>query len=129
MLDGHSRSRRKRDRNDYLITIGILVSGALLAYANHKTRSVPLLLGCTAVLAATCYWHRANPAAVRLLVGVVPVALLLGMTLAQYKGTKGMAADVTASATSAQTTVSANAVTGAGDIGKWLLELFIGRGE
>jgi len=126
LFEGHSRTKHKRTAKDYRNTILIVAAGVVAAYLTRDTRHVPLLLGCLSVLVATCYWHRGNQAAVRLLVGVVPVVLLLGMTLAQYKGTKAMAADVTAGATNAQTTVSAGMVTSVQDIGARIVDALVG---
>jgi hypothetical protein len=128
LMDGQSRSKRKRPGKDVRTTLLIVAAGFAAAYLSRGNGRVPLILGCTSVLVATCYWHRANQAAVRLLVGVVPVVLMLGMALAQYKGTKAVAADVTAGATDAQSTVSANMVSGARDVGEKILALFIGTG-
>jgi hypothetical protein len=130
MLDGSSRARHKRSSKDYRTTALIVAAGVVAAYLARDQRGpVSLMLGCLSVLVATCYWHRANQAAVRLLVGVVPVVLMLGMALAQYKGTKAMAADVTAGASTSTETMTAGAVTTVGDVGKWLLTLFFGNGS
>ena len=112
MLDGNSRSR-KRPAKDYLATFAIAAAGVLLAYMTRDQRGqVSLILGCLSILAATgwWHWHGRNSQAFALLVGVVPVAVILGMALAFTAATRAPAANVTKTAGTGTETVTAGIV-------------------